>query len=577
MKRIVKVITLVFSVVMLTSLFSGCFKPGDGPDVIDETKTQLYIGNVNQGFGDAWLRQGVKPRFEEKYKDVQFEDGKKGVQLIIRDTDYGSSLISTIAGNRDEVFFSESVAYYQFVNGNKLLDISDALTATLSEFGESRSIIDKMNPDTVAYFKTDDNKYYALPFYETYFTIIYNADLFASEKLYRTTAGNGAWNNEPSWTGDVNAANISAGPDGDITTTYDNGLPATYDEYFVLCERVKQKGMIPLTWNGASGSYPGNFLMNLAANASGYDEMMLNYSFSGESKTLVSSVVQNSDTRVGTLTYDTSSTVITQQKGYELARQSGKYYALEFMDRVLKGGYFNESFLGNSTVSHTEAQNAFIRTSEFGGNSVGKDTVMLIDGTWWMNEAKNTFNSLVGIYGENAGASKRNFAIMPLAMPRENYQRPGETTTESVFLDKHMSACFVNANIAEYKIELAKKFVQFCHTDESIVEFTKYTSTIKPYDYAHTESDLEGFTPYARSVINLKQHSKTVSAYSKSKIYVNAAGTLTDPNSFWAISGQNAPEKALSSSGGYSAKSYFDGMKSYNTKASWDNKYSQYY
>ena len=116
MKRIVKVMTLVLSVVMLTSLFSGCFKPDDGPDVIDETKTQLYIGNVNQGFGDAWLRQGVKPRFEEMYKDVKFEDGKNGVQLIIRDTDYGSSLISTIAGNRDEVFFSESVSYYQFVN-----------------------------------------------------------------------------------------------------------------------------------------------------------------------------------------------------------------------------------------------------------------------------------------------------------------------------------------------------------------------------------------------------------------------------------------------------------------------------
>ena len=145
---------------------------------------------------------------------------------------------------------------------------------------------------------------------------------------------------------------------------------------------------------------------------------------------MVSSVSQNSDTRVGTLTYDAANTPITQENGYELARQAGKYYALEFFDRVFKGGYYNENFYGNSTVSHTEAQNAFIRTAEFGGNSIGKDTAMLIDGTWWMNEASSTFNSLVGIYGENAGASKRNFSIMPLSMPRENYERPGETTTE---------------------------------------------------------------------------------------------------------------------------------------------------
>lgn len=578
-----KIFSVLLMLIMATSVLLACgdaFSPEEGEEPIDTTKTQLYIGNVNQGFGEDWLRTGIKPRFEEFYKDAEFEPGKKGVQLIIGSTDYGTGLISTIAGNRDEVFFSESVAYYQFVNGNKLYDITDALNTPLTEYGESRTIIQKMNSDMADYFNAgteEEKKFYALPFYETYFTIIYNADLFRQEKLYRTTAGNGRWNTEISWTSDVSAANIAPGPDKDIATGFDNGLPATYDEYFELCERIKQKGLVPLTWNGASGSYPGNFLMNMAANASGYDEMLLNYTFSGESKSLAANVSQDSVSRVGTVTLDSQSTGIGLDKGYELSRQEGKYYALEFFDRVLSGGYYNESYLGNSTVSHTEAQNAFIRTSEFGGNSIGKDTAMLIDGTWWMNEAKNTFNSLVGIYGENAGTANRSFAIMPLPMPRADYVRPGETTTETVFLDKHMSAVFVNGNITENKKELAKKFIRFCHTDQSIVEFTKFTNTVKPYSYEHTEEDLNGFTPYARSVINLKQHSKTVYAYSKSRIYMNAAGTLTDPAGFWAIQGQTQPQSALTSAGGYTAKTYFDGLKSYNTKSSWDNKYSRYY
>lgn len=573
----------VWVAIVLTSAFFGCsnvFDPETNREEIDPTKTQLYIGNVNQGFGEDWLQYGIKPRFEEFYKDTHFEEGKTGVQLVINETDYGTGLISKISGDTNEIYFTESVAYYQFVNADKLLDITDAVTTPLTEYGEERSILDKMNTDAAKYFDTDDTEngrqFQAIPFYETYFTIIYNADLFAQESLYLTTSGSGAWNNPLSWTSDVNAPNISPGPDGDIGTTFDNGLPATYDEFFQLCEKAKQSGLIPLSWNGASGSYPGNFLMNLTANASGYDEMMLNYSFDGVSKTLVDSVNYDNDTHTGTLQMGDALN-IELSNGYELSRQAGKYYALEFFDRVLKGGYYNTTYLGNSTVSHIEAQNAFIRTAEFGGNSNGKDTAMLIDGTWWMNEAKNTFNSLVGVYGEKAGTMQRNFALMPLPMPRADFERPGETGTQSVFLDKHMSACFINANIAPHKIDLAKKLLRFCHTDESIVEFTKYTNTIKPYSYDHTEADLKGFTPYARSVITLKQHSKTVPAYSKSKIYVNDASGLTNPSNFWAKEGQNAPEAGLAPSGGETAKTYFEGMITYNSKTYWDSKYKLYY
>ena len=93
----------------------------------------------------------------------------------------------------------------------------------------------------------------------------------------------------------------------------------------------------------------------------------------------------------------------------------------------------------------------------------------------------------------------------------------------------------------------------------------------------YTEADLEGFTPYARSIIEMKQHSKTVSAGGKNSIFVNDSIGLTTATNIWAITGQNHPETALASGGGYNAKTYFDALKEYNSKTLWDSKYSQYW
>ena len=49
---------------------------------IDTTKSQLRIGNFDGGVGTQWLNEAID-RFEELYKDKSFEDGKKGVQILV--------------------------------------------------------------------------------------------------------------------------------------------------------------------------------------------------------------------------------------------------------------------------------------------------------------------------------------------------------------------------------------------------------------------------------------------------------------------------------------------------------------
>ena len=72
------------SVCMLATVGASCGRDTGGTSV-DTTKVQLLVGNFNGGYGNAWLNKAVK-RFTEKYKDYDFGNGKKGVQITIDDS-----------------------------------------------------------------------------------------------------------------------------------------------------------------------------------------------------------------------------------------------------------------------------------------------------------------------------------------------------------------------------------------------------------------------------------------------------------------------------------------------------------
>ena len=74
--KLKRFVTLFLSISLLV-VTAGC---GARSTVeIDSSKTTLTVGNWNGGVGTEWLESAIK-KFEEKYKDVSFEEGKKGVQ-----------------------------------------------------------------------------------------------------------------------------------------------------------------------------------------------------------------------------------------------------------------------------------------------------------------------------------------------------------------------------------------------------------------------------------------------------------------------------------------------------------------
>ena len=545
MKRKILVLFCVAVMTFTALSMSGCRRT-PGVQEIDSSKTQLYVGTLDQGVGKGWLEL-VADRFEDAFADYEL-NGKKGVQVLVEGVDRATSLINNFKRERVEVVFNEGVDYETWVNKKLLLDITDAVSgknADLSAYGDpaGTTIESKMDESAAEYYKTDDNKYYAIPFYEDTNGIMFNVDLWEKYGFYFKDGGG--------WTGNVKEATV--GQDGK-KGTYDDGLPRTFDDFFALCEHIQQtkstKGgqpLIPIAWNGKYDlSYINSFLFCMAADVDGADQYSLNFTFNGEAEGLITGF--DGTTPIISQTAET----ITDRDGYKLYRQQGKYYALKFIETIIDEGYYSNKIINKSTIDHKTMQAYFIKTEDASqGAPLGQEIAMLIEGTWWFNEADEYFST-----NEQYGGGKyeQRFGMMPLPKPTEDHV----DGTHTLFNSKQ-SAAFINANIDESKIELAKEFLKFAHSNDSLVEFTETVSLLKPY--AYTLSENNNLTYYAKQLLQVKETSENVYPFADSRLFTRQKGTLLSASAWAVIIGDHSYNHPTTDFlGGVSAEDYFNGL-----------------
>ena len=195
-KLLLGIIAIVCVVVLVVIL---CTSGNDTPDSatssstpigneqVDEDRTQLFVYNFNGGYGSDWLI-AAKERFEAEHENDVWEEGKKGVQIIIDPKKEAIMDISSqILGRKPEVYFTEKAYLYTLRDMGVLADITDAVTTPLSEYGETESIADKMTDEQRAYWGIKEGeqvKYYGIPHYAGYFGLNYNVDLFNNQGYY---------------------------------------------------------------------------------------------------------------------------------------------------------------------------------------------------------------------------------------------------------------------------------------------------------------------------------------------------------------------------------------------------------
>lgn len=516
--------------ITVCSAFSvGCTSNNDNKPEEDPTKANISVGTLDAGIGDAWLSNAAR-RFEKLYENsTDFQEGRTGVKInVTKSRSYDGQTLETASLTHD-IYFTEGINYYKYVNGGKMEDLTGIMTEPLSEYGEDGTILSKIDPAYASFLKTKDNKYYAIPFYDSFYGFVYDLDLWNSKKLY--ISENGRFTNKD--------GNLSKGPDNEAGTS-DDGLPATYDEFKKVMKQMRDLDITPFVCaSNCMDDYIANLLFSFWVNEEGLDEMKLNYSFSGKSNDLIT--VKN-----GVVT-KLPETEIKFENGYDLQKQAGKYYSLKFMQDVMCETPENYEI----KTTHTNAQKSYVKGGITNNSPIG----MIAEGSWWENESKPAFKQLT-----DEGLERHNYAVMPI--PWSDASKVGGKQTR---LSLSSSYGFVSSSSSNKK--LALEFMKFLHTDAELSAFTTEVCMTRALNYDVSEADEANITTYAKSVLEIKKNQNVLYPYSSLEKVIN--NDILFANYSWAwcsnIDGGDykSPWAYFRSASAPSAEKYFNGQYTY--------------
>ena len=499
-------LSLPIASLLMTSI-TGCMGRKEGSKE-DKTKANLTIATLDKGIGTTWLTNAAT-MFEELYKDsTEFQEGRIGVKINVSgSTQYDGEYIQNSSLTKD-IYFTEGIPYRELVQrGGKFLDISDVVTEKLTTYNDNRSIEDKLDEGMRDYLNVN-GKYYGIPFYDSFYGMVYDVSLWKDKGLYLSKTGTFVRAN----------GDLSLGCDG-VAGTLDDGLPATYEEFQKLINKLRDSGMIPFVFSTNGIEYTANYLYNVLADYEGLENMTMTTTLRGNATDLVAEngLVLNSDGSVKSVTYKDPAVSLNNDNGYELTRQIGKYQALHFMGDILMSSANNYKI----EATHTTAQTSFVYGKQ---NGSGKTVGMIVEGSWWENEASNTIKNYQETYGERS-----DYAIMPIPFASE--EKAEACGRKHTYLSLSQSFGVVSESCQNVK--LAKEFMKFLHSDKMLSKFTADTSITRPLNYEILEEDQAHLSTYAKSLIDLKKNSDIFYPYTSNQFMMDNMNSFTAFNFTW--------------------------------------------
>ncbi len=549
MKKMKRAMVQLLALTMLASSLVACGGGGETSST-DATKSTLNVGVFDAGLGTTFFNV-MAADFEEYYKETSFEDNKKGVQVVMdakKDEFKVGNLSNTMPNYENALYFMDAASYTTYSNKGLLADITSVVTekiydengdmATDTGLSATQSIEDTMLDDFVNYYKTEDSKYYAIPFYIGVSGIIYDADLFDEKGFFMYENGSFGATYD-----DIASGNCSKGPDGRIGTE-DDGLPNTWNDFVNLMKEMRESSVIPFTWDGANTYQKNNVFEYIWANYEGKDNYMLNYTFSG---------------------HDTGLNVdITEENYKELVNQEGRKAAIKaFYDIYSNTKNYSANAL---TQSHTEAQFEYVWSS----TNTNQPIAMFMEGAYWENEARSVFEEMA-ITDASLGYGKRNFKLM--SVPKfEGVEGVKDQTNSDMVLPASGSKTFIciseknKCKNPEVQLKLAKLFIQFVQTRGQMAKFTASVGgCTRPYDYKVEEAEYNTYTQYGKSIMKYREEG----AYLTTDLPLAALRKANqflfeDGNGGWAFEARKGTDEKL-----YDPFSYFVKYKGATVEDCW--------
>ena len=458
----------IISMFILFILIISCTACGELIAPVDSNKTEIKISVYNGGFGVDWINKAASDfnSTNEKYKIV-IVDNKYGVGYL------ESDMASTAA--IADAYYTCEPNIKKLINKNLVVDLTDIYETKVD--GENGvTIKDKIkNYDIFSNILSANGKegIYGLPLADALIGLVFDYTLFV-EKGWLLTDTDGT---------------LKAGKDG-IKGTYDDGQPITEAEWEIMLNMINVNAS-PFIWTGEFPTYTDQILYAMLAQYEGLDNYKLMNTFNG-------TYVRPSDG---------AETVITPETGYKVYDSEGYNKAFSFLKKYFGNQNYLHPSATNRYTSHRGAQDKFI----LGYRNVAENplSAMLVDGTWWENEAKVMFNALKNEGEPERGYGQREYRYMLLPNLTGQNGLIGNSAG-SVLACRDNGVIVVRKQNDINKIRVAKEFVAFTCKDEYLREYTVATNSPRPFIYDLIDEDLNKMTPFGRNIWNMYQDTDNI-------------------------------------------------------------------
>lgn len=542
-----KIVSVAGAALLFAGSLAGC-AGGAGGGSGNKYKTELKIGVFNGGLGYAWADE-LAEKFEEKYKNVSFEPGKTGVDVIIdpqKELFKVDAIRSAIQQNSsaNDIYYTCYLFHRDFANSGLVYNLNDIVNEKVYlENGEmadmtynpatkqyelnanaeapTMSLLDKLGAQWKDAYYYDDNSaltagYYALPYETSLEGFVYDHDLFE----------------ERGW---LNYSGI-------------DGTPETIDDFFDLLDRIVGANMIPFTYK--NGDYWAGVGSAYLAQYEGFENAALTYTYSGKytfrnlpqatkdvftpSFCTENGITDNSD---GTYTV-----TITPANAWLLAYQPGKESYIKFMRDLINPEYYDNNRY-KASYDYLTAQTTFVLSKL--GKQGQKRIAMIEEGEWWENEARDNFN-----YTGGYGTRDFRFMILPKISGQidENVQCIGSADIGTDLV----------VNAKSKQLDLCRLWLQFSHSESALEDFTLSNGVVRDsFEYDLSEEQQQQLTKFGRNVYQIK---KGLGAYANVKTVYPAS--YTDCNAFYQNTRMGGFGKTISSTvmgkyGSWAATGYY--------------------
>ena len=618
MKKLKKLLAVILCALMAFTVV-GCTPPGpeEGAGM-----TVINIQIYDAGVGIDWLKTLCKS-YAEEWQDRSFEPGKTGVYFKIE-----SVSVTETSGmkNSDVHFYVTHGSGYSgrsLANDNLTLSIEDVVTSKTGygEYSEpdvriidgvetAVSIKDKIQQD---YYKSSlaiaNGECYATPNYGIKVGLSFDAFNFKYYGLYladqvwaeqegedlglatwRETEFGGRYfvtgaielGTEP--TEIPEGAKLACGNDG-VYGTWDDGHPTSLEEFFILCEYMKNEWNIaPLTSYGSSHSKRVENYRSFWTAMGGFGAAQSKYTQTskdtkgGDHPVEIVDYTQGDNGFSSTLLFGaatpnhvrpyTKTVSISRENGYQAYDAAARYYALCLMQIAYEQGWYS-TMSSDKEIDHLQTEKRFVLNGLTAGREPYEKCGMLIEGDYWFNEVKIRTDAL-SLFGDltvdtpKEGMAEPDILWMSLPTQFEGTVQPNNlpgTTTPADASQGDVPASCYNEHVEEQGggapivinkrfqndanlVALLKEFMWYINTDEAL---TIYTATNGCYrvgmDY---EVDINH--PASAQLSAFQRSTMAAFATCQNRM-VPASNSLTQSNQIYADADGKSPYSSYESKG----------------------------